>query len=143
MPTYIFNCRAYRTCSSWNRGRPREHCQVRVSIFAYNARRTCSQWLTISSPTVKRVVVLSSNAAVTRNDETGRITEENWNTRDPGLVDELGAKMPQGLKYRASKTIAERGKNSSYLITTECSDQSLSQRPGNSLRRIRDRLTSI
>ena len=71
-------------------------------------------------PSVKRVVVLSSNAAVTRMDETGRITEENWNTKNPEDVKVMGTKTPQGWKYRASKTIAERGEYHRLTKPIEC-----------------------
>lgn len=67
-------------------------------------------WLTFkTSKNLKRIVVLSSNAAVTRGDETGRITEENWNTKNPGEIQELGRNASQMAKYRTSKTLAERG----------------------------------
>nr|GAT52696.1 D-lactaldehyde dehydrogenase [Mycena chlorophos] len=63
------------------------------------------------APTVKRVVVTSSAAAVVGNHFTQAVTtlsETDWNDDSVKLVEEQGREAPNGDKYRASKTLAER-----------------------------------
>ncbi|KAH9838568.1 NAD(P)-binding protein [Rhodofomes roseus] len=58
---------------------------------------------------VKRVVITSSVAAVIVVQSTPRTyTEADWNDGAIQLVREEGAKAPNPMKYRASKTLAER-----------------------------------
>ncbi|KIY46821.1 NAD(P)-binding protein [Fistulina hepatica ATCC 64428] len=59
---------------------------------------------------VKRVVVTSSVAAVIDPKPVPTIyTEESWNNGSVKEVEDKGADASQGDKYRASKTLAERG----------------------------------
>ncbi|KAJ2924838.1 hypothetical protein H1R20_g12264, partial [Candolleomyces eurysporus] len=65
-----------------------------------------------SSPdsTVKRVVYTSSTSAISRYPLTSPhtvFTEEDWG-RDPDILEEQGNKASDFVKYRASKTLAER-----------------------------------
>ncbi|RXW23017.1 hypothetical protein EST38_g2832 [Candolleomyces aberdarensis] len=64
-----------------------------------------------SSPhsTVKRVVYTSSTSAISRYPLTSHtvFTEEDWG-RDPDILEEQGNKASDFVKYRASKTLAER-----------------------------------
>ncbi|RSH82878.1 methylglyoxal reductase (NADPH-dependent) gre2 [Saitozyma podzolica] len=62
------------------------------------------------NPGVSRVVVTSSTASI--NDETRpapfHFTEEHWNEYSAKVCAEKGRDAPNGHKYRASKTLAER-----------------------------------
>ncbi|KAF8314102.1 D-lactaldehyde dehydrogenase [Clavulina sp. PMI_390] len=61
------------------------------------------------APTVKRVVITSSGAAImTPKQAPYTWSEADWNTSSPGLVEKLGKKASAGDKYRASKTLAEK-----------------------------------
>ncbi|KAF8877684.1 D-lactaldehyde dehydrogenase [Infundibulicybe gibba] len=64
------------------------------------------------SPSLKRVVLTSSCAAV-RNDSMSAsaepFTEENWNDASVKVVEEKGRDAPSWSKYRASKTLSEKG----------------------------------
>ncbi|KAH9930009.1 NAD(P)-binding protein [Fomitopsis serialis] len=58
---------------------------------------------------VKRIVITSSTAAVLSIQSTPRtFTEADWNEAAIQLVHEEGAKAPNAMKYRASKTLAEK-----------------------------------
>ncbi|KAL0956958.1 hypothetical protein HGRIS_003059 [Hohenbuehelia grisea] len=61
------------------------------------------------APTVKRVVITSSCAAV-RHEDTKPIlfTEEDWNEQSILIVEKEGRAAPNIIKYRASKTLAEK-----------------------------------
>ncbi|KAI0635009.1 NAD-P-binding protein [Trametes polyzona] len=63
-------------------------------------------------PNVRRVVVLSSTAAIIRPNPdpstTLELSEADWNEHDVALVKEQGRNAEGGVKYRASKTLAER-----------------------------------
>jgi len=62
-----------------------------------------------NAPTVKRVVITASAASIiTPKDKPYAFTEADWNDHSPAIVEKLGAKAPQGDKYRASKTLAEK-----------------------------------
>ncbi|KAH8825680.1 hypothetical protein DL96DRAFT_1609607 [Flagelloscypha sp. PMI_526] len=61
------------------------------------------------APTVKRVVVTSSVAAIIENQDTPRVfTEEDWNDQAVNWTKKDGRNAPNGMKYRASKTLAEK-----------------------------------
>lgn len=68
-----------------------------------------------ASPAVKRVVITSSSAAVVDLPEphdpprSKTFTEKDWNLGSERVVNEQGREAPQLEKYRASKTLAERG----------------------------------
>ena len=57
---------------------------------------------------VKRVIVLSSTAAVVRDKPNGVLDESSWNEDAIAEVNEKGREATPGGKYRASKTLAER-----------------------------------
>ncbi|KAI5992204.1 hypothetical protein EDD15DRAFT_2272940 [Pisolithus albus] len=58
---------------------------------------------------VKRIVITSSVAAILRDEPTPvTFTENDWNQQSLDLVNELGEKAPNMVKYRASKTLAEK-----------------------------------
>ncbi|KAF7296278.1 hypothetical protein HMN09_01097100 [Mycena chlorophos] len=61
-------------------------------------------------PAVKRIVVTSSVAAVMNNSTAPvtTLTEADWNDGSVKAVEEKGRDAPNALKYRASKTLAER-----------------------------------
>ena len=64
----------------------------------------------MASPTVKRVVVLSSIAAIVNSStDNGLLNEDRWNTESVKAVEEKGRNASQSDKYRASKSLAERG----------------------------------
>jgi hypothetical protein len=42
-------------------------------------------------------------------------SENDWNVTSPKLVEEHGSNAPPLTIYRASKTLAEKGTNSSFL----------------------------
>ncbi|OJT09208.1 hypothetical protein TRAPUB_14345 [Trametes pubescens] len=64
------------------------------------------------APNLRRVIVLSSVAAVVRKNpnpaEMLVLDEASWNEEDIVTVREQGAAAPGGAKYTASKTLAER-----------------------------------
>ncbi|EIW55904.1 NAD-P-binding protein [Trametes versicolor FP-101664 SS1] len=64
------------------------------------------------APKLRRVIVLSSTAAVVRTNpnpaETLVLDESSWNEEDVVTTREKGAAAEGGVKYRASKTLAER-----------------------------------
>ncbi len=64
------------------------------------------------APKLRRVIVLSSTAAVVRTNpnpaETLILDESSWNEEDVVTTREKGAAAEGGVKYRASKTLAER-----------------------------------
>ena len=58
---------------------------------------------------VKRVIVLSSTAAVVRTVPTGTVLDESsWNEEAIAETKEKGKDAPAQIKYRASKTLAEK-----------------------------------
>lgn len=62
------------------------------------------------SSSVKRVVVTSSCAAVLRVSPTpSTFSELDWNNQAIEIVQEKGKEAPSMAKYRASKTLAEKG----------------------------------
>ena len=63
------------------------------------------------STNVKRIVVTSSCASVMSPPAVPtKYSEEDWNEISPKEVEEQGSKAPPMTIYRASKTLAERGK---------------------------------
>ncbi|ESK85984.1 d-lactaldehyde dehydrogenase [Moniliophthora roreri MCA 2997] len=59
---------------------------------------------------VKRVVVTSSCATISQTlPEPKTFDEENWNGQSVKEVEEKGKGVPNMVKYRASKTLTERG----------------------------------
>jgi hypothetical protein len=63
------------------------------------------------STTIKRIVILSSTAAVSNTPNPGKIhTEEDWNNTAVETVEKRGKEATGGEKYSASKTLAEKGK---------------------------------
>ncbi|KAG1802497.1 hypothetical protein EV424DRAFT_1435252 [Suillus variegatus] len=59
---------------------------------------------------VKRIVITSSGAAVLRDTTTpSTFSELNWNEQCLEIVREKGREAPNMMKYRASKTLAEKG----------------------------------
>lgn len=62
------------------------------------------------STTIKRIVILSSTAAVSNTPNPGKIyTEEDWNNAAVEAVEKRGKEASGGEKYSASKTLAEKG----------------------------------
>lgn len=71
---------------------------------------------------VKRIVVTSSCAAIsTTRPPPAKFSDKDWNTTSPKEVEEQGDKAAPGLVYRASKTLAEKGRH----IVRVCSSFSL------------------
>ena len=60
---------------------------------------------------IKRVIVLSSTAAITEIGNDKIFDEEDWNAQSLAEVEAKGAGAGFHI-YRASKTLAERGKSS-------------------------------
>ncbi|TXT11121.1 hypothetical protein VHUM_01872 [Vanrija humicola] len=62
------------------------------------------------NPNVKRVVQISSSAAVgiTERPDVYVYTEKDWNDAIVDITNKLGADAPGGAKYAASKTLSER-----------------------------------
>lgn len=58
---------------------------------------------------IKRVILLSSLAAITNASDVGMIDETRWNTKAVADIDENGRSATQSNKYRASKVLAEKG----------------------------------
>lgn len=78
------------------------------SIESYVYRRSIHR-----RPSVKRIVVTSSCAAVQEIDPKPRVFSElDWNNQSVRAVEENGRDALPGVKYRASKTLAEKGKQS-------------------------------
>ena len=62
-----------------------------------------------SGPQLKRVVVLSSCASVANPTDSGILDENNWNEENIVEIREKGRNAAQTAKYRASKSLAEKG----------------------------------
>ena len=63
----------------------------------------------LHAPSVKRIVVTSSCAAILEPTTVPRLfSEEDWNQESVVAVKEKGRDADGGAKYRASKTLAER-----------------------------------
>ena len=59
---------------------------------------------------VKRIVVTSSTASIiTPSDKPVTLTERDWNTVAPKVVEEKGADAGPPTMYQASKVLAEKG----------------------------------
>ena len=58
---------------------------------------------------MKRIVVTSSCASVSNPTDTGILDEKNWNEDNIVEVKEKGKNASQPAKYRASKSLAEKG----------------------------------
>lgn len=58
---------------------------------------------------IKRVIVLSSCASVAQAGKDKLFDEQDWNEQSIMDVNTLGVDAPGGIKYRASKTLAEKG----------------------------------
>ena len=62
------------------------------------------------SQSVKRIVVTSSGAAILSDIPTpSTFSELDWNEQCLEIVREKGREAPNMMKYRASKTLAEKG----------------------------------
>ncbi|KAH7884064.1 hypothetical protein F5I97DRAFT_1646596 [Phlebopus sp. FC_14] len=78
------------------------------------------------SSKVQRIVITSSGAAILRDKPEVQIfTEEDWNTQCLEILDEFEKKgkkedAPNMMKYRASKTLAERSESDSPLCVLIC-----------------------
>ena len=70
----------------------------------------CSAFNPDYSTSVKRIVVTSSCASVLHLSSEPKIfSEKDWNEEAIGVVKEKGKDAPAAAKYRASKTLAEKG----------------------------------
>ena len=62
---------------------------------------------------MKRIVITSSVAAIISDLNAKKypvtLDETRWGDESVKIVMEQGAKAPEGFKYRASKTLAEKG----------------------------------
>ena len=64
-----------------------------------------------TSTTVKRIVILSSTAAITNAKIPGKVyTEKDWNDEAIDAVKKNGRGANGGEKYSASKALAEKGR---------------------------------
>ena len=68
----------------------------------------------ISGPQLKRIVVTSSCAAISNPEDTGILDESSWNESNIREIKEKGRNAGQPAKYRASKSLAEKGEVMSY-----------------------------
>ncbi len=82
---------------------PHYHKTILGLIPFYTTKRT----------QIKRFVLLSSAAAITGDSDVGVIDETRWNAEAIADVNEHGRAATQANKYRASKTLSEKGKISS------------------------------
>jgi nucleoside-diphosphate-sugar epimerase len=65
------------------------------------------------STTIKRIVILSSTAAIGNIPDSEKVyTEEDWNDAAIDAVKKDGKGASGGEKYSASKTLAEKGQRS-------------------------------
>ena len=62
-----------------------------------------------SGPQLKRIVVTSSCAAVANPEDRGELDERTWNESNIREIEEKGREASQVGKYRASKSLAEKG----------------------------------
>jgi len=70
------------------------------------------------SHSVKRIVITSSGAAIIRESPTPiTFSELDWNEQSLEIVREKGREAPNPMKYRASKTLAEKGTVTAGLYT--------------------------
>jgi len=72
------------------------------------------------SDSVKRVVITSSVASIERDSPTpSTFSELDWNEQCLDFVREKGREAPNTMKYRASKTLAEKGTVTAglYMLT--------------------------
>ena len=72
---------------------------------------------------LKRAVVTSSTASIFDSSSSGRLDENSWNESSITLVKEKGKDASNMEKYRASKSLAEKGKQ--MLFTTRSQVQLL------------------
>ncbi len=64
-------------------------------------------------PEVKRIIVLASTACIMRDGDGPLVLDEHdWNNSAIEACEKLGRNAAPGHKYRASKTLAEKGENS-------------------------------
>jgi hypothetical protein len=87
------------------------------------------------SQSVKRIVVTSSGAAILSDIPTpSTFSELDWNEQCLEIVREKGREAPNMMKYRASKTLAEKGAVTAWLCSCLSSTNAhiLLQRPGSS-----------
>lgn len=61
-----------------------------------------------SGPQLKRVIVLSSCASVSNPTDQGVLNESNWNEDNIKEIKEKGRDASGLVKYRASKSLAEK-----------------------------------
>ena len=67
------------------------------------------------STTIKRIVILSSTAAISTARDPGRVfTEEDWNDAAVNAVEKYGKGATGAEKYSASKTLGEKGNSNEY-----------------------------
>jgi len=68
---------------------------------------------------VKRIVVTSSTAAVLEDLPSPKVfSEVDWNNQSLKEVEERGRDAHPMMKYRASKTLAEKGENLEKFVNT-------------------------
>ena len=83
------------------------------SSMKYNHFRMCShscQYPRVHRPSIKRIVVTSSTAAILEARPNPVVLSElDWNNQAVREVEEKGRDAHPFMKYRASKTLAERG----------------------------------
>lgn len=90
---YLGICGCLRVCSS---------TQFLVLLFLAHIS-------SYSGNQLKRIVVTSSGAAITDSTASGVLDESNWNESDIKEINEKGKAASQLAKYRASKSLAEKG----------------------------------
>jgi len=116
---YSCICRTHQSCGQWHSRDSKECPQTRVGFIVVQGIH-CS-W-TLSHPisqSVKRIVITSSGAAILRDSPTpSTFSELDWNEQCLEIVKEKGRDAPNMMKYRASKTLAEKGMVSSGLMHT-------------------------
>jgi hypothetical protein len=115
--------RNHRTRRERHNRYSRKRSQIRVSHHHHLKLTACHTHST-GSPTVKRVVITSSTAAFVLlpppydPPRSTTFSEKDWNMESIRIVEEKGRDAPNTHKYRASKTLAERG--ACWVVLAAC-----------------------
>ena len=108
--TSIRFTRTYRASCKGYSGHTRVHTQIRVCNLTFTYILSKAHDLSsLNRPSVKRVIVLSSCASISNPSDRGLLNESNWNTENIDEVNTKGREASQPAKYRASKSLAEKG----------------------------------
>lgn len=110
----IVGCRVNWTSRKRNCWYLAKRTQTRVSLSYIPVKFYRLSLASASSSSVKRVVVTSSCASVMHFSPHPLVfSEVDWNEQSIKEIEEKGSSAPNDLKYRASKTLAEKGESRS------------------------------